>query len=222
MLNGTYLIFKNFLNTHCRFFSLGILTLASSVVFSTSLIAGQTTVDQHNAGCSKCRCIDGQKGPQGDTGPAGPAGENSFGGLEDYASFQLITSTSTTQIPAGSAIPFGTLVAGTAGPDDAISPVASDNSMFNLEPGDYKIAVGVSTFGILGTQLEITLNGNPVYNWPLNPTVNPGTTFIELTFMIEITGQQSLLEFSVNNTIPSTPILDLNTLQNYLSIEKIF
>ncbi len=214
MLTGTFARFKNLLNSRLRFFSIGMLTLMSGVVFSTSLMAQSPN--------SCCSCRDGQRGPQGNVGPTGLPGENSFGGLNNYASFQLLTSSSTTQITANQPIPFGTLVAGIAGPLDPIFPVnPAQNSMFNLEAGDYKIAVGISTFGILGMQLQVYLNGNPIYNWPLNPTTTADTTFIEMTLILEVT-DESLLQFSVNETIPSTPVADPNTLQAYLSIEKIF
>jgi len=215
MLNGTLSVFKSMMKGHVRLLSLGILTLASGVIFSTSLMAAQDLLEQSKTSLSKCDCRNAQKGPQGNQGPAGPQGDSVNGGLVNYASFIQAAP-----VPIGKeeAIPFGTLVAGSAGPQDAISGTAN-NSMFELATGDYLISVGVSLFGTTGNQLEITLNGKPIYSWPLNPLVTP-RDFIELTFMLEVTAPNSLLTFSMLNGI--TPPSGAAGTQNYLSIEQVF
>lgn len=239
MMKGTFPTFNKLMNRHFRQCSLGIFALMSSVVFSTSLMAGEHSRDSDHD-CDrdhkKCECIKGQKGPQGDVGPAGLAGHNSFDGLANYASFQLLIPQSgmTTAIAAGQNIPFGDLVTGTSGPNDPINGVIN-NSAFQLSKGFYKISVGVSLFGPLnarvGQQLEVNIDGITQYFWPAYPTVaTDNESFIQLIFLLEVTSAQSVLVFKVNNAIPASaidvpvsppapsPYIDL---QNYLTIERI-
>lgn len=217
MLNGTFSI-RSLINGRYRLFSL--LILATSLVVTSSLSARSHRSDRSED--SDCCCPKSKKGPRGDVGLPGPAGDNSYGGLESYASFQLISSGSSVQLLTTDAIPFGKLVAGFAGDDTPIEQ-AADLSTYNLAPGTYKIAAGISTFATPGVQLQISLNGAALYNWPLRPTnnTNNSTTFLELTFILEVTDPQSVLQFTTNTPIDPQPV-GQNTLQNYLAIEKIF
>jgi len=219
MLNGTFATLRSVINGRCRLFSLVI--LATSLVVTSSVSAKSHRSDRSDSD-SSCCCSKSKKGPRGDIGLPGPSGDDSFGGLDSYASFQLIQSGSTVNILPNDAIPFGKIVAGSVGDDTPIEVTAADFSTFTLETGTYKIAAGVSTFATPGVQVQVSLNGAALYNWPLRPTnnTNASTTFIELTFILEVTEPQSILQFTSTVNIPATPVGE-NTLQNYLAIEKI-
>ncbi len=144
--------------------------------------------------------------------------EGFFDGLNNYVSYELIVQSGRTPIiyPYPRALSFGSKVAGSG--DEIISRFPTNDS-FVLYPGDYKISAGVSTLGITGVQLEVSINRDQVFKWPNTPTALNDTTFLEFTLIREIEAP-SILELFITQEIPSTTVTDV-TLLNYLNIEKL-
>lgn len=150
----------------------------------------------------------------------GIPGQSCLGGLNDFASFELIVRAGSTfnHFAFPEPVSFGTSIAHSG--DAILSLHPPQSTIFSLEPGDYKIAAGVSTFGIPGMQLILSLNDKEVFRWPNTPTTLDDTTFIEFT-VIEHVSIPSALYISTTVEIPSIPITHVDTLVNYLTIEKL-
>lgn len=246
MSKGTFLVYQRMMEAQLRQFSIGVLVVLSSILFSTCLMASSSS--HHHRHCSECACLKGERGPQGDVGPLGTKGADALDGLNAYAAFQYLIPAGTETInytPPGAPIDFGQLVAGSVGTitDSTNSPISTDggptglgNSMFQLDPGTYLVSAGVSIFGTttgnvtsppIDEVLVIMVNGVPLY-WPLF-TTTIFSNFIELSFIVEVPqdSQPSMLTFSLlpaaigQQLTAPLPISAAEYLQNYLSIVKI-
>lgn len=194
------------------FFASFLFTLAVHGLFSMPLTTEKQTFDGISG------TLDDVYRTKSCSCRSGPPGENCFDGLNDYASFELVVQSGPTSdiYPFPRPLSFGSRVVGFG---DAIISQFPTNDSFLLLPGDYKISAGISTFGIMGLQLEVFINGIHVFNWPSTPTALNQTTFLEFTVLQEVT-IPSILEVFITKKIPSHSLTD-TTLLNYLNIEKL-
>jgi hypothetical protein len=228
------LAIKLSLSTLCILASV-LFALAASSLFSTPLtteqmslgLFRQKTMHQGKHCTESCRCSQSEscrcpqreecRCPQRESCRC-PLREGFFDGLNNYVSYQLVVQSGRTPViyPYPRALSFGSKVAGSG--DEIISRFPTNDS-FLLYPGDYKISAGVSTLGITGVQLEVSINRDQVFKWPNTPTALNDTTFLEFTLIREIEAP-SILELFITQEIPSTTVTDV-TLLNYLNIEKL-